>query len=1010
MINAKFLSRNLIFSGCLRSLFVALALLVSAFIPHKALADHSLGRACTDCHSLRSARVSAGTRNILEDNLLSDLYATRWYCPSPGANVSFVGGQPLDCSYCHGQAATDVGAEFRKGKSEASGSAHPIVVDGDNIDGADPIPYPANRIYCNSCHNSDVTPLDKCDKDVTDGYPNHKNRTANSIVTGGNGRTDLDSGDDGVHLKGPYGRADWVDVPGNYFDPISSEKPFCFDCHNASTVGGAPDIESKYIWKDANGQNSSYSGHNYADAAASSGNYNTEMPCYNCHDPHATYENKKLIVEISSSRTEEVGEDGERRMNPYKTSFYKNIEPPPGTAGAVLNYPRVNTPDGEKEGDRSFCYSCHSGYSVRTGPNAGDPEVVLDDVLAPGWLPRIWSWHKKVHNSVKEGAFAENPLNKDPNPSGSCTPKYGGCHDPHRTIPTCPECHEGGICDMCHGFPPISDDEPTPKPVKRGNYVPNERIAGEEVDGVRWGNKIAGGAHRRHVNLFWKRFDPHFDPTAHTTTASENYASSLSETPAPNGGTDQTDPDYWFKVAAAICGPCHGENPGNAPWHNESGDISFDRSYVDIRPRSNDPSLTADNSSTELGYTWASSDNSKTTYYGESAPSHDMSVRLPDTVDSNYKVNPNIKQVCANLDCHGRPDPDAPADVRDHKPEDLRWNDTKTITGIAEARKKHSSGIYEVEMKTAICKWCHDSTEARIILRDIDGNIYYHSAESSEWGGLCGGGNPDGSSSGAGVDPLVKGVTENYFMPQSGYSRGGHGDAHITDNPNLDPTFIDSATGPTPVDCTQCHTDIIADYTKDRNTSGCGNRVASMDHFAATASSSRGIHRLKAGYEADNDLLCKSCHYADYFTSLGESSGPKHHPSRLMMAGGNGALWDFSPWWPTSSYNQPSGVTYAVQPPLGDVDEFVDYWNDPTQIDLPRFGDIWDSADKGLSCSTCHNPHGTDLNVTWEPEPVGHTPPPEWVDPITPEVHGGIPDNNMLRLQATDNTLCVACH
>jgi hypothetical protein len=44
-------------------------------------------------------------------------------------------------------------------------------------------------------------------------------------------------------------------------------------------------------------------------------------------------------------------------------------------------------------------------------------------------------------------------------------------------------------------------------------------------------------------------------------------------------------------------------------------------------------------------------------------------------------------------------------------------------------------------------------------------------------------------------------------------------------------------------------------------------------------------------------------------------------------------------------------------------------------------------------CTTCHNPHGTDLFM-YDQYGVGQD----------------VPDNNMLRMRNTDSTLCRACH
>ena len=60
--------------------------------------------------------------------------------------------------------------------------------------------------------------------------------------------------------------------------------------------------------------------------------------------------------------------------------------------------------------------------------------------------------------------------------------------------------------------------------------------------------------------------------------------------------------------------------------------------------------------------------------------------------------------------------------------------------------------------------------------------------------------------------------------------------------------------------------------------------------------------------------------------------------------------------------------------------------------------------DTGISdrvmCVTCHNPHGTDL-FTYDATDNNAAPGGS---------NASIPDNNMLRLRDSDNTLCNACH
>jgi len=955
--------------------FLTLNILFAAvlvFVGSPARADHALGFGCLVCHSLRSNTVYPGTRNIDKYNIVNpgDGSLKLLYANFNCATTEFNGGEPLDCSYCHAQGAEDVGSEFNVGKAQAEGSAHPVLVYADSGS------VPNNRIYCNDCHNLDVAPGDatdnRCIKTTTDGYPNHFGRSAVQDETGLNARTEIHADGDGVHLVGNYGNATW-DEP---FSASGAAAPFCLtECHNASQVGGAPDIQTPY----------EAGGHNIAAAQSASGVYDIEVACYNCHDPHASFGNKFLIVE---------GRGLELYPNPYNTSFMTAGQDPPntGTQSAFDGYD-----------DRTLCYSCHSGYDVKVGPSGAT--VTLTDVLDPNWggsgpsdpQPSVYPWHTKAHDSVKTV-----PTSVPNNPYGSCGDSLdgagnGGCHQVHNTdMSACDVCHNTapgylygnhnqesgpGPCDDCHGFPPI-DDSLTPAVRQNAPWEKAQDYIG------------GGGNHRRHVNLFWKRYDPGFDPTDETASMSSEAATLLANSPE----------SYWFDLAAAICGPCHGDNPGRrdlAPWHNEGGSGGVSRNNVDVRPHSN--AITGvDDNNTKLGQTWIedpAAAGNPSVYYQKST--HDMG-GYDDGSLTKYKADSSEK-ICANLDCHGRPDPLLPTDCRAHTPEKLVWGDTidRTTHSYGSSDGCSNPAIYTVSMKTAVCKWCHDATASRIVLRTVSGDIYYDSSESYAWGGgLCGKTDPDGSS----VDPLPSGVTENYFRTQSGYSWGGHGDAHIADDPTLDPSFIDSApniNNITPLDCTDCHSDVIADYSLKPTTCNSDNSE-SMLHFppyGSTNSLDPGLHRLKSD-NGDTDNLCLSCH-ATYDDMQNISSGPLHHPSQKMN-------FTFSDWWTTlTDYNvplsppAPANVEYDVNPYLSDcsnVDDFVDYWNSPTYIKLPKQGDIWCTGDanNGLSCSTCHNPHGTDLEVD---------------DPnLLSDDHGAIPDNNMLRLRDTDNTLCVACH
>jgi hypothetical protein len=439
------------------------------------------------------------------------------------------------------------------------------------------------------------------------------------------------------------------------------------------------------------------------------------------------------------------------------------------------------------------------------------------------------------------------------------------------------------------------------------------------------------------VNLFWKILDPSFDPTDAASVPT-------------------VEPD-----ARVLCGPCHGDNPGAATWHNEEDGVTVVQDNVDIRTRN------------ISGFSW-----------GANAAYETLDLSAP---GSGGHAASGGNQQCENLDCHGSPDPardtgdGSTEDDRAHFPEVLTWQDVVSNT-------TDGSGQNQVSKKTAVCKWCHDDTPATVVVK-----------------------NPDGTSD-LYASAVAPGAAASYFRPPSGYARGGHGDSEIQ---NEDP-FVDSDSGnATPLDCTDCHDDTLADFTANPG----------MMHFPVD---SGNIHRL-ANTTLENNThstaaLCNSCHDgADY---PGPGNPPNHHPSYWgataanptahaieIPAGGSGqeieSPVDGATQWnevapPPDHYEQ---TDYGAANFSGDPDFFVDWWggspgsgnqNPPPEpnpfavMAFERYVGNQNNTDR-IMCVTCHNPHGTDL-FTFDQGSSGQD----------------IPDNNMLRLRDEDNTLCNACH
>ncbi|MDF1535833.1 MAG: hypothetical protein P1S46_04935 [bacterium] len=132
------------------------------------------------------------------------------------------------------------------------------------------------------------------------------------------------------------------------------------------------------------------------------------------------------------------------------------------------------------------------------------------------------------------------------------------------------------------------------------------------------------------------------------------------------------------------------------------------------------------------------------------------------------------------------------------------------------------------------------------------------------------------------------------------------------------------------------------------------------------------------------------------------------------------------------AWGLPEAVAFTTDPaydpagranPVGlHIDRYVDhwaYWNPaaaPATADtaddepflplgdplLKQLGDVFDNdvastVSSLIVCTTCHNPHGTDLYVT------GKTP-----GRLDSQIM--VPDNDMLRIRDDGGGLCVACH
>lgn len=368
---------------------------VACMASTEARADHSLGRTCISCHSLRSSNVVPGSRNVLKDRVNDPLYKTpAWYCGGNWADSA--GVQALDCSYCH---ETDIALEFQAaygGKHNPGpgvGSAHPVDVIGDGVTYA-----VGTRIVCNDCHNGGappaLTPETLCTKSATDGYPNHLGVVVSPASPPGVNNLVNNP----PHLTYAYGSEfDWAKAT------FAANDMLCFVCHDKNTATKPPfsqNIAEGSMTDIMGAYNAVGGGHNISGI----GNNATarRVPCYECHDPHSATDpdnvinpNKALMLNV-----ELVG-----LKNPYD----------PNNTFSIAGYNGTN--------DRALCIKCHGG----TGVVEGTAVITVQNPILSSNLK--FGYHS--------GAHAEAAT------SGNCLQKNGGCHGSvHNTSPyDCLSCH-----------------------------------------------------------------------------------------------------------------------------------------------------------------------------------------------------------------------------------------------------------------------------------------------------------------------------------------------------------------------------------------------------------------------------------------------------------------------------------------------------------------------------------------------------------------------------------------
>ena len=520
-------------------------------------------------------------------------------------------------------------------------------------------------------------------------------------------------------------------------------------------------------------------------------------------------------------------------------------------------------------------------------------------------------------------------------------------------------------CEGCHGFPPQ-------RPGTASNKIPpEENYAG------------GGGPHVEHVNFLEaevKLCDPTFD---------------------------RKD---FSKSVRVLCAPCHGEE---APHHGSGNGIGV----WPISARVN----------VDIGLRLASSWGGSPKYDNRAIPAPSLPRPLTAIPTAGYDyiyaddsagtiMNVDNSR-CTAVDCHN--------DDTSSSTAYLSWYVTTQETDppgeVSGARGQ------DAPLRTRICYDCHKAASLNM-------RVYGYGNQPTLTESLC-----YGKKGTIGLtnffDPQKIDAAGNYYGTVSGYGRGGHGDPKFASAGTSSGLDVNSDTGhkidtDKPIDCTACH-DWQAAHFPIANSNQYRLRNTTVEN---STHNSTGI----------NVGLCNECHDGNNYPGL---SGPpyKHHPSFVSLPSGGAyankpvvtLVNSSTSWSPVSGtyvqnayspFKTGSSATYfgTVNQNM-DVDYFTDWYNrgnlwtpgsaedhvqnpeprgvfllerntDSPKATLPLTQHILGtnaSTDNRIMCVTCHNPHGTDLYVH---------------DTTVGGVGKSIPDHNMLRLQDTDNTLCVACH
>jgi hypothetical protein len=672
-----------------------------------------------------------------------------------------------------------------------------------------------------------------------------------------------------------------------------------------------------------------------------------------------------------------------------------------------------------------FCYDCHGGSARRDGPSDvdfntapqdiafnGDRDIINGDVgyyeLPDGQEPDAASPTPSLANirsfpddpnNIPGGHYVQSPMDND---EASTVIDNYEARDPDGKLLYKISIGDKLPCELCHD-PHRGESASTSPPDEmffRRMIQTGERLIVDRSSDAYFSAKMeaseftrngAGGVGDGRRMCQYCHGTGDWDPTKQNPGPSEGiaplivnwtqkttiYGIQIRTPTTPNGSTAFPPPalPYHAKddaqpacaschnhnnVKSANCGACHDYPPttgahGKHLQTQATGGlvISCDVCHGPGAEQSDHPGHG------DGGQAVASSN---ITLLGEANYVANYGTARPSWFDSTWGANgeatwTTLTDVTCQVRCHGNEvgssDGDGP----------LSWNETADNTTY-----------------NNVCFYCHNLVTSAFQLQATSGTLYQASNAAA-----------------------------NYVAPISGFSRGGHGDTAINDPA----WFADSAPGTSvPLACVACHEESkehfpvetgnpyrVSNAALNNSLPDNSNEVGPLTNLCTQTNCHPKI--LGSG---DYGFLSAIKHPSDHWPTGNEVEiNMTDNPSAPILSAGASS--------PSNPAYDPAGRT-AVDL---HIDRYVDHWGywgavscTPGGDEEPfmplddslskQVGQDYDNVDSDLiTCTTCHNPHGTDLHVVGQGCGQSST-------------LVSIPANKMLRLRDQDGEMCEACH